>query len=190
MFSQLLHLNQFVDQTMTMLFQKFPDEVRCHKGCSDCCNAVFDLSFIEACYFVTNFQKVDEVTRQEIVERAKHAHEQWVALFSGGSDPSHGRIRCPLLADTGVCACYRARPINCRTYGVPTVINGTGHVCGLSRFDKGKSYPTLDLAPLQKSLYEYSLQYGGEELGSKRWSVAAVVLNPEQFADSINKVQS
>lgn len=182
MFSKLLHLNQFVDQTMAMLFQKFPDEVMCHKGCSDCCNAVFDLSLVEACYLVTLFQKEDETTRREVLERSKLAQEQWQEFFTSGSDPSQGRIRCPLLADTGVCACYRARPINCRTYGVPTVINGTGHVCGLSKFDKGKSYPTLDLTPLQKSIYEYSVQLGGKELGNKRWSVAAVVLNPEQFA--------
>ena len=187
MFSQLLHLNQFVDQTMTMLFQKFPDEVMCHKGCSDCCNAVFDLSFIEACYLACTLQKIDEETRKQVLQRAQKASQQWQQLFSSGADPAVGRIRCPLLSDTGLCACYQARPINCRTYGVPTVINGAGHVCGLSKFDKGKSYPTLDLAPLQQSLYEYSVQLGGEQLGSKRWSVAAVVLKPEQFSEVLEK---
>jgi Fe-S-cluster containining protein len=181
MFAKLLHLYQFVDQTMAMLFEKFPDEVRCGKGCTDCCNAVFDLSYIEAANLLTLFRHLEPNTQNEILDRCRTAEQQWQKIFTGQGDPSTARIRCPLLGDQGLCHCYAARPINCRTYGVPTVINGAAHVCGLSNFSKGKSYPTVDLAPLQKSLYEYSVESAGEKLGRQRWPVAAILLHPEQL---------
>ncbi len=181
MFNELLHLYQFVDQTMAMLFKKFPDEVMCQSGCTDCCNAVFDLSFIEAAYLLTTYRSLPPQTREEILQRCLPAEKEWKEIFSGEGDPSRERIRCPLLGDDGKCCCYQARPINCRTYGVPTIINGKGHVCGLSKFSKGKTYPTLDLGPLQKSLYDYSVNAAGEQLGKKRWPVAAVLLHPQEL---------
>ena len=181
MFKELLHLYQFVDQTMAMLFKKFPEEVMCKKGCTDCCNAVFDLSYIEAVFLLSIFQKLPRQTREEILLRCQTAEQQWQKIFTDGGDPSLARIRCPLLGENGQCSCYEARPINCRTYGVPTIINGSAHVCGLSKFSKGKSYPTLDLAPLQKSLYDYSVAAAGQSLADKRWSVATLLLHPEQL---------
>lgn len=181
MFAKLLHLYQFVDQTMTMIFEKFPEEVCCGKGCSDCCNAVFDLSYIEAANLLFHFKKLPPDVRDEILTECYRAEEQWQKIFTSKTDPSTARIRCPLLNNQGLCHCYTARPINCRTYGVPTIINGTAHVCGLSNFSMGKSYPTLDLAPLQRSLYEYSIESTGDELGRLRWPVASILLHPEKL---------
>jgi Fe-S-cluster containining protein len=182
MFASLLHLYQFVDQTMAMLFQKFPDEIMCRKGCTDCCHAVFDLSGIESRFLLRMFQELPPDVREEILGRCHAAEVQWQEIVSGGIDPSKARIRCPLLGEAGTCLCYAARPINCRTYGVPTVINGAAHVCGLSNFATGRSYPSLDLAPLQQSLYEYSVADAGEELGRRRWPVAVILLHPEQLS--------
>jgi Fe-S-cluster containining protein len=183
MFTNLLHLYQFVDQTMAMLFQQFPDEVLCRKGCTDCCNAVFDLSCIESRFLLRMFKTLPPDVREEILARCLAAEEQWGEIGSGRIDPSTARIRCPLLSEQGACLCYAARPINCRTYGVPTVINGAAHVCGLSNFAMGRSYPSLDLAPLQKSLYEYSVADAGENLGRRRWPVAVILLHPEQLEE-------
>ena len=181
MFAKLQHLYQFVDQTMAMLFERFPDEVRCGKGCTDCCNAVFDLSYIEAANLLSLFRDLPPEIQNEILARCPTAEQQWLEIAAGRNDPSTARIRCPLLSDQGLCHCYAARPINCRTYGVPTVIHGAAHVCGLSNFSKGKSYPTIDLAPLQHSLYEYSAASGGEDLGRQRWPIAVILLHPERL---------
>ncbi|MBI5556290.1 MAG: YkgJ family cysteine cluster protein [Deltaproteobacteria bacterium] len=186
MFAKLLHLYQFVDQTMAMLFAKFPAEVRCTSGCTDCCNAVFDLSHIEASFLLRTFAALPPDVSREITQRCRPAEQQWQEVVSRQTDPSLARIRCPLLNDRGRCGCYVARPVNCRTYGVPTVINGAAHVCGLSNFSLGSAYPSLDLTPLQKSLYDYSVAAAGESLGGKRWPVAVIFLHPEQLGEMKN----
>lgn len=181
MFDELCRLYQYVDETMRMLYEKFPDEVMCEKGCSDCCHAVFDLSLIEALYLLSVFGDRSEEVQQQVLSRCEPALERWKDFMAAGEDLSRARIRCPLLNDNGECDCYEARPVNCRTYGVPTIINGAAHVCGLSRFKKGISYPAVSLDPLQKSLYEYSVKIGGQEQGAKRHSVAATLLFPENL---------
>lgn len=181
MFTNILHLYQFVDQTMAVLHDQFPEEIKCHKGCTDCCNAAFDVSYIEARLLLAFFERLDKDTRKQITEQARKAWNEWQNMITTHCDPSLTRIRCPLLNDNGECACYRARPVNCRTYGVPTVINGEGHVCGLSGFSKGVSYPTINLSRLQESLYQYSIEAGGESHGSRRWTIAEILLHPERL---------
>lgn len=166
---------------MQLVRERFPEEVKCKPGCSDCCSAVFDLSYIEAVYLAYRFSLLEDELKVEIQERAKKALQEWQELVATKGDPSTARIRCPLLNSEEQCDCYEARPVNCRTYGVPTVINDSGHVCGLSGFTKGNSYPSLHLAPLQQSLYDYSIELGGKELGEKRWPAGAVLLYPEGF---------
>ena len=183
MFSRLLHLYQFIDQTMAVLFNQFPEEVKCHRGCTDCCHAAFDLSYIEAQYLLKLFNTLPESTQKNILERSEKAQKEWQEMIDSDADPAQTRIQCPLLNNNGECDCYPARPINCRTYGVPTVINEQAHVCGLSGFEKGKSYPTINLTPLQESLYQYSLDSAGETRGSERKPIAEIILNPEDFGD-------
>jgi Fe-S-cluster containining protein len=184
MFDRLLHLYKFIDQTMAVLYNQFPSEVKCHKGCTDCCHAVFDLSFIEAQYLLELFNTLPESTQKHILGRAEHAQQEWQQMVLKNDDPAHARIQCPLLNDAGECECYPARPVNCRTYGVPTVINKHAHVCGLSGFEKGSSYPTINLTPLQESLYQYSLEAGGETLGNMRQPVAEILLHSKEFQKS------
>ena len=177
MFTKLKKLYAFVDDTAQRVRERFPAEVKCRPGCTDCCSAVFDLSYIEAAFMAHCFQELEAETKKLILAQAEQALAEWQQLFAAPEpDPSTARIRCPLLNSEGLCSCYRARPVNCRTYGVPTIIHGSGHVCGLSGFRKGKSYPTINLDPLQQSLYEYSLELGGKEAGAGRWPVAAVLL--------------
>ncbi|MCB2183309.1 MAG: hypothetical protein KQH63_14845 [Desulfobulbaceae bacterium] len=181
MFNDLLHLYQFVDQTMSILFQRYPEEIMCKKGCTDCCNAAFDVSYIEGAFLLTAFRELPPDICEQILQRCQKAEKEWDQVLSGEIDPSRARIRCPLLNDSGQCSCYKARPVNCRTYGVPTIIKGSAHVCGLSKFSKGKSYPTVDLEPLQKSLYDYSVATAGDDLGIRRWPVSILLLHPDQL---------
>jgi Fe-S-cluster containining protein len=176
MFRDLKDLYSLTDKAVEEIQDRYRKEVLCKKGCTHCCYAVFDVSLIEALYLRSHFDSLDRRQRRAVLVRARKAIKAWDQLIATGTDISIARIRCPLLTDKGECACYAARPINCRTYGIPTVIGGKGHVCGFSGFEKGKEYITLNLEPLEKRLYELSVRLKGEDLGSKRWPIAAVLL--------------
>ena len=180
MFSRLKELYQFVDNTVEEITKQFPDQVRCKPGCADCCHAVFDISFIEAAY-LARFLKSHEDIRQSQQQRGQSAAVAFEKLLKEDADLAKARIRCPLLGEDNLCLGHNVRPINCRTYGTPTVIDGKAHVCGVSEFDNKKSYPTIDLEPLQKSLYNYSVELVGEEFGRRRYPIAWVLLKTDFF---------
>jgi len=66
------------------------------------------------------------------------------------------RVRCPLLNEENKCDLYAYRPVTCRLYGIPTAIGGRGHTCGLSGFQEGVSYPTVNLDSVHAKLRELS----------------------------------
>ena len=178
MFTQLYHLFRFVDETVATIRAQFPEAVRCHPGCADCCHAVFDISFIEAAAIAAHLRQ-DEELRQRCRAAAEEAAAAYEELLRSAGDPALARIRCPLLGDDDLCQAHGVRPINCRTYGTPTLIDGKAHVCGLSGFANQGSYPTVDLVPLQRSLNRYSVDLVGEDFGNRRFPIAWVVLRPE-----------
>ena len=176
MFKDLENLYESADMAVADVQKRYSKEVHCKKGCTDCCYAVFDVSLIEALYIRRHFDSLDRKQRRAALNIAKKAIKSWDQLITAKADLSVARIRCPLLTDSGECVCYKTRPINCRTYGIPTVIGNKSHVCGLSGFEKGKTYPALNLEPLQRRLYELSVALKGEDLARRRWPVAAVLL--------------
>lgn len=180
MFLQLENLCNYIDKSFETIICSHPEEVRCKKGCSDCCHAIFDISFIEAAR-IASFLSQNGNILEDQQERAKEAAQLYEEVAQGKLDPSKGRIRCPLLAADDLCLAHQVRPINCRTYGVPTLINQMTHVCGLSQFKSNQKYPTLDLAPLQNSLQDYSITLVGEEFGKKRFPIAWVFLKLDYF---------
>lgn len=154
------------------LFEKirgdFPSCVTCREGCSDCCNALFDVPLVEAMYinkaFGEKFGYGPE--RSAILERASETDRRLTRikrdLFRAEKageapekimeDAARMKSRCPLLDGDERCALYEARPITCRVYGVPTAISGRGHVCGLAAFEKGTSYPTVFMDKIYERL--------------------------------------
>lgn len=171
-----------IDQAFESVRKAHPEAIACGKGCADCCQAVFDVSLVEAVNLQCHLQRLAPTMREEIVAVAQEARQAWEQIMESGLDPAVARIRCPLLDGQGACLCYEARPVNCRTYGIPTVIDGKGHVCGLSGFEPGKSYPTVNLASLQRVLHDLSVQLAGEEMGARRWPIAAVILEQPVFS--------
>lgn len=186
--SVLQSLFAAVDQAFDQVQKMHPDAVRCGKGCDDCCHAVFDVSLIEAVNLFRFFNTLPVEERKAIVEASDNALGQWREITDGGNDPALARIRCPLLADNGECRCYEARPVNCRTYGIPTEIHGKGHVCGLSGFAPGVSYPTVNLLQIQEALYRFSVDLAGVERAQKRWPLAAVLTGEAAIADLLEKI--
>ena len=170
-----------IDQAFEAVRQAHPEAIACGKGCADCCRAVFDVSLVEAVNLQAQLQRLEPTVREEIAVAAQEARQAWEQIMDSGSDPAVARIRCPLLDGQGCCLCYEARPVNCRTYGIPTVIEGKGHVCGHSGFEPGASSPTVNLASLQRRLHDLSVRLAGEEKGASRWPIASVILEPLAF---------
>lgn len=148
-----------------------PESVKCGKECSDCCYALFDVTFIEALYINHKFNSVFEgkmlgslLERANTSDRRIHKikRDALKELQSGKeegeilAEMAEYRIPCPLLNEDRLCDLYDYRPITCRLYGVPTAIGGKGHTCGLSTFEQGKAYPTVNLDTIQTRLYEIS----------------------------------
>lgn len=180
MYSRLQELYRFIDHTVEKIYTQHPAEIRCKKGCADCCHAVFDISFIEASFLAQYLHSHRKILQRQQgnAEKAAISFEQ---LVKSGKNPSTARIRCPLLDDNDLCLGHEVRPVNCRTYGTPTVINGKAHVCGLSGFDNNKKYSTIDLAPIQNSLKNFSVGLAGEEFGNRRFPIAWVFLRLDYF---------
>lgn len=159
------------DGAFTHVKNEYPQHVKCEVKCSDCCYALFDLTFIEALYVNYFFnKKFDGAERGKLIEKANKADRQIYKIknkaykeFEAGKsedeillEMASERIRCPLLNDENLCSLYEHRPITCRFYGIPTSIGGKGHTCGKSGFVEGKQYPTVNLDIIHKRLYELS----------------------------------
>ncbi|CAN2045179.1 Zinc- or iron-chelating domain-containing protein [Candidatus Magnetomoraceae bacterium gMMP-1] len=161
-----------VDSVFEHVKNNYPDCVKCEVKCSDCCHALFDLSLIEAMYINHHFNQMFEgQTRSKILEKADSADRKIHVIKrrafkksqSGTEDEvfkdiAKEKVRCPLLNDNDQCDMYEYRPITCRLYGIPTSIGDRAHTCGLSGFNKGKSYPTVKLDKIYNNLYQISLE--------------------------------
>ena len=164
-------LVQKADAAFEKVKEAFPECVRCHRECADCCYALFDLSLIEALYINHHFREnFQGEARDALLEKANRTDRQLARIkrdaaraLEAGRDEAEvlealasERVRCPLLNDEKLCELYPYRPITCRLYGIPTAIGGRGYTCGLSGFEPGKSYPTVHLDQIQASLQEIS----------------------------------
>lgn len=169
-YEQILRVS---DTAFSKIHEEFPEQVACEKGCSDCCNALFDLAFIEALYVNYHFHKKFDLQAQApIIERANKADRAVYKLKKKAfkeiqkgkaeedvlQEMAKERERCPLLNDQNECEMYDHRPLTCRLYGVPTAIGGKAHICGLSHFEEGKAYPTVKMDRLQNEIQQLSLE--------------------------------
>lgn len=170
-FSRYEALVDQVGQVFNKVSSEFTEEVKCKPACDDCCHALFDLTFVEALYIKSKFDEIFAgKARFEITEEAnktdralaKMKKEAYKRHEAGETDAaiieavSKMRVKCPLLGDEGTCQMYEYRPIACRVYGIPTSAGGQGHTCGLSGFDEGKAYPTLNMDLVYDRLYSIS----------------------------------
>jgi Fe-S-cluster containining protein len=161
-----------LDKVFESVQQQYPSCVKCKLECSDCCHALFDLSLVEALYINRQFiEKGIAERKTAILEVANQTDRKiyqlkrkaFKSLASGEKteeqvllEMATERIRCPLLNKENRCELYAYRPITCRLYGIPTAIAGRGHTCGLSGFEEGSSYPTVNMDSIFAKLNELS----------------------------------
>ncbi|WP_029896241.1 YkgJ family cysteine cluster protein [Desulfohalovibrio reitneri] len=159
------------DKLFEAVAKQCPDEVACEKGCSDCCHAIFDLSFVEA-YFLNQafleryegterdaiLMRADEAERRQhkLVRKALKGKEEGADSEAVLEELARQRVRCPLLSEEHECVMYDVRPITCRLYGAPIAFEGQVRTCGRSGFEEGKPYPTVKLDRIQDRLVDLS----------------------------------
>lgn len=147
------------DQLFERVKAEHPACVNCKKGCTDCCYALFDLTLVEALYLNHKFKEafgadadmmekankadraVFRLKKQAFKDFKENKQDEVAILYKMGRE----RIRCPLLNEREMCALYDFRPITCRIYGVPTLIQGMSHTCGKSGFREGETYPVVNM---------------------------------------------
>ncbi|ADU63037.1 MAG: YkgJ family cysteine cluster protein [Pseudodesulfovibrio sp.] len=163
-FSEYFKRYEAVVAEIDTVFVKFETEmgdlVKCGKGCSDCCHALFDITLVEAIYINHKFnerfsglKRSTVMTRADAADRQIHKLKRKVYKASQEGRPaaeilmevSRARVRCPMLSDDNLCVLYEFRPITCRLYGVPTSIAGEAHTCNLAGFKGGEKYPTVNM---------------------------------------------
>lgn len=155
------------DQAFSDMQKEYGSCISCGVRCSDCCHSVFGLFLIESVYINYHFNKLDRKTRREAAPRLDRADRELIGvekrLQAFGHDPrakalamARERVRCPLLDSEEKCALYDYRPITCRVYGIPTVINGAVHACWKAGFEKGRHYPAFDLDGVYREMYGLS----------------------------------
>lgn len=189
-FSRYETLVKDVDAVFERVREQYADAVACELGCSDCCHALFDLSLIEAMYLNHHFnERFSGLKRTEILDRAGEAdrlaykikRQLFKASEEGKSaseilaEVARARLRCPLLNDDDQCELYDKRPITCRLYGIPTAIGGESRTCGLSNFEQGQSYPTVNVDVLLDRLMLLS-QALVESLNTKHTALSEVLV--------------
>jgi Fe-S-cluster containining protein len=178
------------DQIFGKVRADFSREMSCKAGCSDCCNALFDISLVEALYIHHYFNEVfDGSEKAAVVDRANRAdrtaykikRDARKRLEEGMSEEellvslSAERVRCPLLDKDNQCVMYDKRPITCRLYGVPMEIGGLTHTCGMTGFVKGESYPTVHMEKMNHQLFALAVNLL-ETIGSKYNSLSELVM--------------
>ncbi len=178
------------DKVFEQIKKEYSDCVSCKIECSDCCHALFDISFVEALYISQGFrEKFNGPELDKLLDKANKADRKIYKLkkeaykdFKEGKDETaifekiaEERIRCPMLNDSDQCDIYEFRPITCRLYGVPTAIGGKGHTCGLSGFKKGQSYPTVNLDAIHQALFNISSEIV-KQIGSKYSGLSEMVV--------------
>ena len=142
---ELLHnyreLISRVDELCANIAKIFPGEIVCRAGCAGCCRHLTLLP-VEIITLAAALHELPRSQRDSIQERAR---------LASPDGP------CPLLADDR-CLLYQARPLICRTHGLPllTLLDGVTRVDFCPENFKGvKNLPgsaVIDLERLNTAL--------------------------------------
>ncbi|HJV66063.1 MAG TPA: YkgJ family cysteine cluster protein [Geomonas sp.] len=157
-----------VDELCSRTQTSFADQIACHPGCDACCRHL-SIFAVEAAALREALCALPETEAQSIRRKAAAAPQG----------------RCPLLHD-GLCLLYQARPIICRTHGLPLLISREGaksvdfcpdNFRGLSSIPGSA---VIDLERLNEMLAAINALYLQSFPGPERVTIAEA-LNPKAF---------
>lgn len=104
-FAEYEALNAKVDGFQARVRERYPGQIECRAGCSECCRRIprLILSPVEAFYLREQFRQLPPEEQARLREASRTAMPP-----------------CPILTDEA-CGLHRNRPLLCRTYGYPTL---------------------------------------------------------------------
>ena len=115
------------DVFFTKVMAEQPRNLQCGRGCSLCCYGLFEIESGDVPVIAEGLSRLHPARRRRIVRRAEEilsatnhpnlrecTPEEKEAFFARAAD-----VTCPALSDAGECLMYEARPLVCRTFGLP-----------------------------------------------------------------------
>jgi uncharacterized protein len=106
-------LQDNVSQFFDRFFEKHQSHMRCSNGCSSCCQSGLTVFPVEAERILNWWNELDSSSRERI-------KAQWTeALIEPAADASS---KCVFLSGHS-CSIYKARPVVCRSQGLPLKIS-------------------------------------------------------------------
>jgi uncharacterized protein len=158
-------LLQRVDEICQQTATRFASEISCRPGCDACCR---HLSI-----FAVEAAALHRALNQLPVKDA-----EFIRQAATDCPPD---APCPLLHD-GLCLIYRARPIICRTHGLPLLVNRDG-ASGVDfcpeNFQGAESIPgsaVIDLDRLNATLLAINTLFVQSFPGPERLTMAQALL--------------
>ncbi len=163
-----LILRKKAEQETTRLFKQHKMEVKCSKGCSECCD---DISVLPIeWFFLKQWLKENQDTIRSLM-RTRY----------------HGENRCPFLQkDDGSCCIYPIRPIICRVHGLP--IRYSVEEYDLTGQRIFRTPPEYTFAWCELNFLDYdpkhaeNLFLSDEYIDMETWNIALHLLNKEFIA--------
>lgn len=156
-----------VDALCNSIAASLGEQITCSSGCSSCCTSI-TIFPVEAAAMREAVESLPEQQAEEIYRHvAKHADNE----------------RCPLLFHHR-CLLYDARPVICRTHGLPIIYTADGHrnsdCCPLNLNDteslSGSSVVDLDkLNTLLVTVNSIYLSQSNSPESSERLTIAKVI---------------
>ena len=98
--SRLAELTDKVDAFFARVTERHGADMQCQTGCSDCCHVQLTITQVEAAAIRAHVAGWPEPRRRALARRGPAAH-------------------CAALDPAGRCRIYEARPLVCRSHGVP-----------------------------------------------------------------------
>nr|WP_041974405.1 YkgJ family cysteine cluster protein [Geobacter sp. OR-1] len=126
-----------IDRWYADCLERFPGDIACRKGCSDCCRGLFDITLLDAWFLRLGFALLPGNVQQTVAAKAGERLQQLKAIWPELAPPYFLNQRpeedweelmpdddetpCVLLSDDGRCLVYAHRPMTCRLHGLPLV---------------------------------------------------------------------
>ena len=139
---------------------RYPGALTCGPGCTDCCHRQLTVTGVEAARIELLIARLAPEARETLASRLREREREREGSGAGERVDAGAGERvdagagigeaCVALGDDGRCAIYEARPVVCRSHGLPL------------RFvepaaDGRRALPVLDVCPRN---------FGGRDLGA------------------------
>ena len=130
------------DDHFRRILAEQPSCLSCRVGCSACCVGLFEIAAADVAVIVDAVRRLPADQRAALVSKAEaiaeeSGHPDLRSLGATEKEAFFDRVAdtpCPALDADGACSIYDARPIVCRTFGLP-IREGTkylGQECELN----------------------------------------------------------